>query len=250
MKITKINWSWVTSIFFAVVICILPFVATYYIEKGVLHVGIFSPITITKEKEVVEVIVEKTNTNPLDNEEVAKLADCIIKLQPKTTPWVAKYISMHTIKESKEKGLDYDLVTALMYVESMFNVNALSTKGAVGLMQVRYSTWKEQPELVDNGVGSKHKLYWIELNIKCGTDILAKYLAEAKGNMAAALFRYNTGDPKLTKAPWEVEYINKIFYYYYKIREHRLHGTPLEEEEIAAASMPVVSETQKAAVKK
>jgi hypothetical protein len=124
--------------------------------------------------------------------------------------------------------------------------------GAVGLLQVRYTTWKTEPELKDNGVDVKHKLYWIDANIKCGTDILAKYLAESNGNIAVALHRYYCGNPKLEKKPWETEYVSKILYYYFKIREHRLNGTPLEAEESAAAPTPELPATaaKPAAVKK
>jgi len=187
---------------------------------------------------------KKTGISPLDTPEISTLADAIIKLQPRTTPFVAKFMSMHIINESRLKKLDPDLVAAQMYVESEFNPNATgppikgAQKGAVGLLQLRYEVWKDQPELKDNGVDVKHKLYWIDSNIKCGTDILAKYLAEANGNIAVALYRYYCGNPKLEKKPWETEYVSKILYYYFKIREHRLNGTPLETEEIAAA--PVV----------
>lgn len=185
--------------------------------------------------------VKPVSTGPLETPEVEGLADAIIKLQPKTTPFVAKFMAMNILNESKAKKLDPDLVTALMWVESQFNPNALgppikgAQKGAVGLLQLRFEVWKDQPELKDNGVDIKHKLFWIDANIKCGTDILAKYLSEANGNIAVALNRYYSGDPKLTKNPWEYEYISKIMYFYYKIREHRLNGVPLEAEEIAAA---------------
>jgi len=183
---------------------------------------------------------KKVGNGPLDTPEVVSLADAIIKLQPRTTPFVAKFMAMHIIAESNNKKLDPDLVAAQMWVESEFNPNATSKMGAIGLLQVRYSTWKTEPELKDNGVDVKHKLYWIDANIKCGTDILAKYLAESGGNIAVALHRYYCGNPKLEKKPWETEYVSKILYYYFKIREHRLNGTPLEAEEIAAAPTPEI----------
>jgi hypothetical protein len=82
---------------------------------------------------------------------------------------------------------------------------------------------------------NRHKLYWIDSNIMCGTDILAKYLEESKGDIGVALARYNTGDPKLSKPPWQVEYVAKVLYYHYKIREHKLSGAMLEPDELAAA---------------
>jgi hypothetical protein len=184
--------------------------------------------------------------------EINTLADCIIKLQPKTTPFVAKYIAANIIKESTLKSLDSDLVASQIWVESEFNPNATSSKGARGLMQVRYEVWKDSPLLKDNGVDVKHKIYWIDANIQCGTDILAKFIKEANGDIPIALNRYWTGSPKMEKKPWENEYVAKILYYYFKIREHKLHGTPLEAEEIAAAPIPELPATaaKPAAVKK
>lgn len=182
---------------------------------------------------------EATTTNkvhefryaPFEDPKVKSLAECILILQPKQTPFVAHYIALTVLKESTQKELDPDLVLALIFVESSFIVQAASKADAIGLMQVRYPTWKLESELIANGVNNKDKLYWIDLNIKCGTDILQRYYEESGKNIARALYRYYSGETKLNKKPWEIEYIGKIMYYYYKIREHQLNNTPLEQEE-------------------
>lgn len=166
---------------------------------------------------------------PFDDRKVKALADCILLLQPRQTPFVASFIALHIVNESNASNIDPDLVAALMYVESQYNPNATSNMDAIGLMQVRYVTWKAEPILTDNGVDKKSKLYWIDNNIKCGVLILSAFIKESNGNIATALFRYNTGG-KLAKNSWEVEYNNKVLYYFYKIREHQLGGTPLEPD--------------------
>lgn len=186
-------------------------------------------------KQVEEIPSEKLLNDP----EVTKLADCIIKLQPRTTPFVAKYMAMHIIRESAKKKLDPDLVASQIWVESEFNPNATSSKAARGLIQVRYEVWKNTPQLQSNGVDAKHKIYWIDANIQSATDILASFLAEANGNLPVALNRYWTGNPKMEGPPWKNEYVAKILFYYFKIREHKLNGTPLEVEEIEAAPIEV-----------
>jgi soluble lytic murein transglycosylase-like protein len=189
-----------------------------------------------------EVPIEVKLESPFNTPEIIQIADAIIKLQPKTTPFVAKFMALHIAKESKEKRLDPDLVTAQFWVESEFNPNALSKAGAIGIGQVRYEVWKKTPQLKDNGVDAKHKLYWIDANIQSSTDILKTFLDEAKGDLAKALYRYYCGSPQLEKgkAPWQHEYVAKILYYYFKIRDHRLHGIPIEVDEIVAA--PIVQE--------
>lgn len=166
---------------------------------------------------------------PFEDKKVKALADCILLLQPRQTPFVASFIALNVIKESKANNIDPDLVMALIYVESQFNPNATSSADAVGLMQVRYATWKAEPILTSNGVDARSKLYWIDNNIKCGVLILSSFLKESNGNIASALFRYNTGG-KLTTESWRVEYNNKVLYYFYKIREHQLDGHSLEPD--------------------
>jgi soluble lytic murein transglycosylase-like protein len=87
-------------------------------------------------------------------------------------------------------------------------------------MQVRYQTWREQPELKDNGVDKWHKLFWPEENIKAGTDIFKKFYVESGNNINTTLYRYNSGSLKIPEKPNEevLKYINKIMYYYYYIQ--------------------------------
>jgi len=98
---------------------------------------------------------------------------------------------------------------------------ARSSAGALGLCQVRYSIWKETPELKDNGVLVKDKLFWIDLNIKCGTAIFKKFYDASKGRIGAALWQYNSGQTKLPegKRAYNVDYVNKIMYFTYKVTE-------------------------------
>jgi hypothetical protein len=154
------------------------------------------------------------------------LTEAITKLQPKLDEKMAKRISVEIITECLRKSLDPILVTALIWRESRFNPMAHSSKGAVGLMQVRYKIWKEDPILQDNGVDAKYKLYWIDLNIKCGTEILSKYYEEANHDIAKALYRYNTGSKDIPKdiPDFTVEYVNKILLTAYRISDYIRKG--------------------------
>jgi len=181
-----------------------------------------------------------------NSEKVNRLAECIMILQPKHTPFVAKYIASEIVKNSVEKSLDPDLVAAIIWIESQFVPFAASSADAVGLMQVRYTTWKADPILLDNGVDKRSKLFHIDYNISCGTTILKTYYDESGKNISKTLFRYWTGNPNLNKQPWDVDYINKIMYYYFKIREHQLDGAPIEYEGSVAVSPPPVQSTKPA----
>lgn len=76
------------------------------------------------------------------------------------------------------------LVLAVIDVESAFDPFAVSSAGAVGLMQVM-PFWPGQLGL------SNRDLIDVELNIRMGTSILAYYLDRERGDYRRALGRYN-----------------------------------------------------------
>jgi soluble lytic murein transglycosylase-like protein len=76
------------------------------------------------------------------------------------------------------------LVLAVIDVESAFDPFAVSSAGAVGLMQVM-PFWPSELGL------STRDLIDVELNIRMGVSILAYYLARERGDYVRALGRYN-----------------------------------------------------------
>ena len=76
------------------------------------------------------------------------------------------------------------LVMAVINVESGFNRWAVSSAGAVGLMQVM-PFWPEQLGM------KRYELSRIAPNIQMGCAILRHYLKREKNNVARALQRYN-----------------------------------------------------------
>lgn len=155
------------------------------------------------------------------NKEIQKIAYCIQSLQPKQSYDSAVLIAKATHKECNEKGINIALWVALMFAESSLDPMKSNIVGAIGLCQVRYVVWKETPELMDNGVQIKDKLFWVDLNIKCATSIFKKYYEESGKKVGNALWRYNSGQTKLpeNKRPYDIEYVAKIMYYTYKVNE-------------------------------
>ena len=76
------------------------------------------------------------------------------------------------------------LVLAVIDVESAFDPFAVSSAGAVGLMQVM-PFWPRELGL------STRDLLDVELNVRMGTSILAYYLDRERGDYRRALGRYN-----------------------------------------------------------
>ena len=95
-------------------------------------------------------------------------------------------------KYSKEFGVKSEMVFAVINVESHFNKDVVSAKGAVGLMQLMPSTaeWiaSKLNENYQNG-----NLFVPEYNIKYGTYYL-KYLISKFNNEENAILAYNAGE--------------------------------------------------------
>lgn len=106
-----------------------------------------------------------------------------------------KEYSEYVEKYSKKYNVDEKLVYAVMKVESNFNVNAESGKGAVGLMQLMQTTAKDVVKQTDIEVGNstiKEILLDSESNINIGTKYLSILLKKYK-NVELAITAYNAG---------------------------------------------------------
>ncbi|MEW5741674.1 MAG: transglycosylase SLT domain-containing protein [Myxococcota bacterium] len=97
---------------------------------------------------------------------------------------LARTIAVETHRQSAQLQRDPDLVLAIMAVESDFNPQAVSSVGAVGLMQVM-PHWKRV-------LGIQGDLAEISTNIHYGLQVLGFYL-EMYGDLEMALTAYNRG---------------------------------------------------------
>ena len=105
-------------------------------------------------------------------------------------------ISERVYDESKRCNIDYRLVLALMKIESNFRYNAVSKRGARGLMQVKPSLAKYIAENVGIGWQGDKTLDEPEKNIKIGVHIFSKLIEDFQGiNMA--LHAYHVGPTRL-----------------------------------------------------
>ncbi len=90
----------------------------------------------------------------------------------------------HVHYEATRAGLEPELVLAVIDVESNFNRYAISSAGALGLMQIMPFWLQEIGQPGDN-------LFHIPTNLRFGCTILRYYLDMAKGDLTEALARYN-----------------------------------------------------------
>lgn len=108
-------------------------------------------------------------------------------------PRLARYVKdeqereeiLHNVHcEAKRVDIPPELVLAVMDVESRFDRYAVSSAGAVGLMQVM-PFWPRQLGMTND------QLVRIADNVRMGTTILGYYLRKERGNYQRALQRYN-----------------------------------------------------------
>ena len=90
----------------------------------------------------------------------------------------------HVHCEARRIDVPPELVLAVMDVESRFDRYAVSSAGAVGLMQVM-PFWPRELGM------SNEQLIRIADNVRMGTTILGYYLRKERGNYQRALQRYN-----------------------------------------------------------
>ena len=102
-----------------------------------------------------------------------------------------------------EYGVDYEMVKAVIQTESSWNHKAVSTSGAIGLMQVLPSTaWDELKT-------PKEDLFDPYVNVTVGIKYLA-HLNNHFDDMDATLTAYSHG-PTITKK-YSANYIKNNFY--------------------------------------
>lgn len=101
---------------------------------------------------------------------------------------------------SKTHGIDYSLLQALISTESGFNADAVSPKGAIGLMQVMPPTAERYGVTASKNSTVAKKLTNPKVNIKAGARYLADLIKMFPGRLELALAAYNAGEGAVQRA--------------------------------------------------
>ena len=121
---------------------------------------------------------------------ITEVEKAVYPMPDEYAPFVEKY--------SKEYGVPEEMVYAVIKTESGFDSSAVSSKGAVGLMQMMPETfeWLTKDMLREHlSVGM---LYDPETNIKYGTYYLSR-LYNKFGDWDTALAAYNGGEGRVSE---------------------------------------------------
>jgi soluble lytic murein transglycosylase-like protein len=111
-----------------------------------------------------------------------------------------KNVRHHLRAAAAAHGVDYELLKALIVTESGFDAQALSPKGAVGLMQVMPATARRFGVSGDVRRTVAQKLADPAVNVSTGTRYLRYLLDLFPGRLDLALAAYNAGEGAVQRA--------------------------------------------------
>lgn len=109
-------------------------------------------------------------------------------------------VRKHLREASSLHGIDYELLQALIATESGFDIDAVSPKGAVGLMQVLPATAERYGLAGDRKQSLERKLADPRTNIRAGTRYLSDLMRLFPGQLELVLAAYNAGEGAVQRA--------------------------------------------------
>jgi hypothetical protein len=117
--------------------------------------------------------------------------------------------------------IDYELLQALVATESGFDAQAVSPKGALGLMQVMPATAERYGVAADMHRTIEAKLFDPRVNIATGARYLGDLIAMFQGRIELALAAYNAGEGAVQRAGNRIpnyaetqDYVNTVLQLY------------------------------------
>jgi soluble lytic murein transglycosylase-like protein len=137
-----------------------------------------------------------------------------IRLPQETVNDIAGSIHLASVRYS----LPPEMILAVIRIESAFDINALSNKGAVGLMQILPSTAQEIAHDLRMEWSGEDLLRNPQANIEMGAYYLTKMISQFN-DLSVALAAYNHGPGRIAelneaKADLPTDYAEKVLSHY------------------------------------
>ncbi|CAB5658470.1 Membrane-bound lytic murein transglycosylase D precursor [Delftia tsuruhatensis] len=111
-----------------------------------------------------------------------------------------KSVRVHLRKASEHTGVDYDLLKAVIAVESGFDAQAVSPKGAVGLMQLMPATAQRFGVEASRQRSVQQQLADPAVNVPAGARYLNHLMGLFPGRLDLVLAAYNAGEGAVRRA--------------------------------------------------
>jgi soluble lytic murein transglycosylase-like protein len=130
----------------------------------------------------------------------------------------------HLIREAaSQHGVEFELLQAVIATESGFDPEAVSPKGAVGLMQLIPDTAERFGVRPQGALSVSERLTDPRTNIQAGSRYLAWLIKHFNGDVRLALAGYNAGEGAVLKAGRRIPNYPETISYVQKVTE--LHGS-------------------------
>ncbi len=110
-----------------------------------------------------------------------------------------KSVRPHLQKAAERTGVDYDLIKAVIAVESGFDAQAVSPKGAVGLMQLMPATAERFGVAASKKRSLQQQLVDPAVNVPAGARYLSYLMDLFPGRLDLVLAAYNAGEGAVQK---------------------------------------------------
>jgi len=111
-----------------------------------------------------------------------------------------KQVKHHLREAASQHGIDYELLKAIIATESGFDAQAVSPKGALGLMQIMPATAERYGIAGDPKTPIQKKLFDPRTNVRTGARYLADLIRMFPGRLDLALAAYNAGEGAVQRA--------------------------------------------------
>lgn len=121
---------------------------------------------------------------------VANLATFVRKENAKLDPKTSWRVATALVHYSTKYRVPIPLAVGVAHVESRFQPNSESRKGALGVMQVRWSV--HHGLLIANGITHRDQMFDPEKGVAAGCLLLSRYI-KAYGSVQSAMNRYYGG---------------------------------------------------------
>lgn len=116
-----------------------------------------------------------------------------------------KYLDI-IYKYSKMYGIDPAFVCSVINAESSFNKNAVSDKGASGLMQLMKPTADWAAEEIGFENYNYKDIFDVEINIHIGCWYLSRLMKQFDNDLTLVLAAYNAGSGNVSKWLYDTRY--------------------------------------------
>jgi len=131
-------------------------------------------------------------------------------------------------RTAKRQGVELALVKAVISAESAYNAHAVSSAGAIGLMQLMPAT------AADYGVVDAGRLFDPGVNVETGVRHLKRLLAKYKNDYGRVIMAYNAGEGVVDRTNSNVTYAETLSYTEAVIRSYRRNGGTRPTEDALA----------------